>query len=155
MSPRPIPTIKMPVSSFLFINRLVIIISSMPFFKTEEIWARTFSPGMYLTHQSFKSKIEKVPRGTVFKVRSREKIRQVRLNWSQQLEYKQVPKSGTELGAQKGKRFKLVSHTRCNCSMDTTGNSVKVKPSIKVIKLVESLIGWEVTVTGQGSERHL
>ena len=32
--------------------------------------------------------------------------------------------------------------------------SVKVKLGIKVIKLVESLIGWEVTV-GQGSECHL
>ena len=32
--------------------------------------------------------------------------------------------------------------------------SVKVKLGIKVMKLVESLIGWEVTV-GQGSECHL
>ena len=31
---------------------------------------------------------------------------------------------------------------------------MKVKLGIKVMKLVESLIGWEVTV-GQGSECHL
>ena len=42
----------------------------------------------------------------------------------------------------------------CNCSMETTHNSVKVKLGIKVMKLVESLIGREVTV-GQGSECHL
>ena len=35
--------------------------------------------------------------------------------------------------------------------METTHNSVKVKLGIKVMKLVESLIGREVTV-GQGSE---
>ena len=39
-------------------------------------------------------------------------------------------------------------------SMETTHNSVKVKLGIKVMKLVESLIGREVTV-GQGSECHL
>ena len=33
-------------------------------------------------------------------------------------------------------------------------NSVNVKVGIKVMKLVESLIGWEVTVV-QGSECHL
>ena len=38
--------------------------------------------------------------------------------------------------------------------METTHNSVKVKLGIKVMKLVESLIGREVTV-GQGSECHL
>ena len=38
--------------------------------------------------------------------------------------------------------------------METTHNSVKVKFGIKVMKLVESLIGREVTV-GQGSECHL
>ena len=36
----------------------------------------------------------------------------------------------------------------------TTNNSVKVKFGIKLIKLVENLIGWEVTI-GQGSECHL
>ena len=48
----------------------------------------------------------------------------------------------------------LACHTRCKCSMETTHNAVKVKVGIKVMKLVESLIGWEVTV-GQGSECHL
>ena len=38
--------------------------------------------------------------------------------------------------------------------METTRYSVKVKVGINVMKLVESLIGWEVTV-GQGSECHL
>ena len=37
--------------------------------------------------------------------------------------------------------------------METTHNSVKVQLGIKVMKLVGSLIGWEVTV-GQGSECH-
>ena len=64
------------------------------------------------------------------------------------------PKMGTEPGVRKGKRSLLASHTRCKCSMETTHNSVKVKPGIKVMKLVESLIGREVTV-GQGSECHL
>ena len=58
------------------------------------------------------------------------------------------PKIGTEPGVRKGKRSLLASHTRCKCSMETTHNSVKV------MKLVESLIGREVTV-GQGSECHL
>ena len=85
-------------------------------------------------------------------MKSRVKTLQVRLIWSQQLEHKQVPKKGTEPGVRKGKRSLLASHTRCKCSMETTHNSVKV--GIKIMKLVESLIGWEVTV-GQGSECHL
>ena len=64
------------------------------------------------------------------------------------------PKGGTEPGVRRGKRSLLASHTRCKCSMETTHNSVKVKLGIKVMKLVESLIGREVTV-GQGSECHL
>ena len=40
-------------------------------------------------------------------------------------------------------------------SMETTRISLKVKFGIKVMKWVESLNGWEVTVTGQGSEYHL
>ena len=66
-----------------------------------------------------------------------------------------MPKRGTEPGVRKGKRSLLACHTRCKCSMETTRNSVKVKLGIKVMKSVESLIGWEVTVTGQGSECHL
>ena len=90
----------------------------------------------------------------VFEVKSRVKTWQVRGIWSQQLEHWQVPKWGTEPGVQKGKRSLLASHTRCKCSMETTHNSVKVKLGLKVMKLVESLIGREVTV-GQGSECHL
>ena len=71
-------------------------------------------------------------------------------NWST----KQVPKRGKEPYDRKGKRSLLASHTRCKCSMETTHNSVKVKLGIKSMVLVESLIGWEVTV-GQGSECHL
>ena len=79
-------------------------------------------------------------------VKSRVKTWQVRVIWSQQLEQEQVPKWGTEPGVRKGKRSLLASHTRCKYSMETTHNSVKVKLSIKIMKLVESLIGREVTV---------
>ena len=61
---------------------------------------------------------------------------------------------GAERGVRKGNRSLLACHTRCKCSIETTHNSVKVKVGIKVMKLVESLNGWEVTV-GQGSECHL
>ena len=60
---------------------------------------------------------------------------------------------GTEPGVRKGQRSLLAFHTRCKCSMQTIYNSVQVKIGIKVMKLVESLIGLEVTV-GQGSECH-
>ena len=102
----------------------------------------------------FKSEAKSRKYQGVFEVKSRVKTWQVRGIWSQQLEHKQVPKWGTEPGVRKGKRSLLASHTRCKCSMETTHNSVKVKFGIKVMKLVESLIGWEVTV-GQGSECHL
>ena len=84
-------------------------------------------------------------------MQSREKTRQVRKNCSQQLEHKQVPKRGTEPGVLKGKRSLMACHNRCKCSMETTRKSVKVKLGIQVMKLVKSVIGWEVTVTGQGS----
>ena len=87
-------------------------------------------------------------------MKNRVKTWQVRGIRSQQLEHLQVPKWGTEPGVRKGKRSLLASHTRCKCSMETTHNSVKVKFGIKVMKLVESLIGRDVTV-GQGSECHL
>ena len=82
-------------------------------------------------------------------MKSRVKTWQVRGIWSQQMEDKQVPKRGSEPRVRKGKRFLLASHTRCKCSMETTHNSVKAKLGIKVMKLVESLIGWEVTVGQQ------
>ena len=87
-------------------------------------------------------------------MKSRVKTWQVRGIWSQQLEHKQVLKRATEPGVRKGKRSLLASHALCKCSMETTHNSVKVKLGMKVMQLVESLIGWEVTV-GQGSECHL
>ena len=47
----------------------------------------------------------------IIKVKIREKPRQFREHWSQQLEHKQVPK-GTELGVRKGKSSLLACHTR-------------------------------------------
>ena len=64
------------------------------------------------------------------------------------------PKKGREPGVRKGKHSLLASHTRCKYPMETNHNSVKVKLGIKVKKLVERLIGWEVTVR-QGSRCHL
>ena len=94
-----------------------------------------------------KDKIEKVPRG-IQGVKSRKGTRQVRENWSQQLKHKQVQKRGREPGVRKGKRSLLACHTRCKSSMETARNSVKF--GIKFMKLVESLIGLEAIVTGQG-----
>ena len=42
-----------------------------------------------------------------------------------------------------------------NDPLENTRNSVKVYLGIMVMTLVESLICWEVIVTGQGSECHL
>ena len=71
----------------------------------------------------------------VFKVKRRENTLQVRLNWSQQLEHKQVLKKVTEPGVRKGKSSLLASHTRCKCSMETSRNSVKVKPGIRIMEI--------------------
>ena len=101
---------------------------------------------------ALKAKSRKYQR--VFEVKSRVKTWQVRGIWYQQLEHKQVPNLGTEPGVRKGKRSLLASYTRCKCSMEITHYSVKVKLGIKVMQLVGSLIGREVTV-GQGSECHL
>ena len=87
-------------------------------------------------------------------MKSREKNRQFREILSQQLEHtsKRVPERGTDSGVWKGDRSLLTCHTPCKCSIETTRTSVKVKLGIKVMKLVKSLIGWEVTVTSEGSE---
>ena len=53
----------------------------------------------------------------IFKVKSREKTRQARGNWSQ-LKHKRVAK-GTEPGLRKGKRSLLTCKTRCKWSMET------------------------------------
>ena len=92
------------------------------------------------------SKIEKVPRGIRDEKSSKDMASSMNTSKSQN--------GGTEPGVRKGKRSLLACHTRCKCSMETTHNSLKVKVGIKVMKLVESLIGWEVTV-GQESECHL
>ena len=63
-----------------------------------------------------------------------------------------IPPNGTEPGVRSGKQYLLARHTGCKYSMETSRNLVKVKLGIKVMELVESLIGWEVTVIGQGSE---
>ena len=49
----------------------------------------------------------------VFKTKSREKTRQDRGKYSQQLVYKQVPQMGTEQGVREGKRFLMACHTSC------------------------------------------
>ena len=45
------------------------------------------------------------------------------------------PQKGDGNRCPEGKRSLLASHTRCKCSMETTRNSVKVKPGIKVMKI--------------------
>ena len=102
------------------------------------------------------SKIEKVSRGIQGNKSRKDTASSVKLvstigAWATPLK----GGGGAAPGVRKGKHSLLASHTRCKCSMENTRNSVKVKPGIKVMKLVESLIGWEVTVTGQGSECYL
>ena len=58
-------------------------------------------------------------------------------------------------GVRKGKRSLLACHTRFNCPMENICKSLRVKLGIKDIRLVKSLIGWEVTLTGPVSECNL
>ena len=58
----------------------------------------------------------------------------------------------TKPGVLKDKRSLLACHTGCKWSMEITRNTVNVKLGIQVMQLVKRLIGWEVTVTGRGSE---
>ena len=51
---------------------------------------------------------------------SRVPTRQVREIWFQELEHKQVPKSGTVPGVRKSKRSLLARHTRRKCSMKSS-----------------------------------
>ena len=62
-------------------------------------------------------------------------------NLDSKIEHKQVPKRKTEPGVRKGKRSLLACNTNCKCSMETSHNSVRVKLGIKVMKLVDGLIG--------------
>ena len=57
-------------------------------------------------------------------------------------------------GVRTGIHFLLACHTRCKCSMETICFTGKAKLGIMVLKLVKSLIGWTVTVTGRASECH-
>ena len=68
--------------------------------------------------------------------------------------FKVKGRAKTEPVVRKCKRPLLACHTRCKCSLKLTHNSVRVKLGIKVMKLVSSLIGWEVSV-GQGSECYM
>ena len=97
------------------------------------------------------SKIKKVPRGIQGEKSSKDFASS--RNLVSTIGAQANPKKVTEPGVRKGMRSLLAYHTRRKCSMETTHNSMKVKLGMKVIKLVESLIGWEVTV-GQGSECH-
>ena len=63
------------------------------------------------------------------------------------------PKKGDENQGPEVKRSPVGMSHPLQMLHGTTHNSVKVKLGIKVMKLVESLIGWEVTL-GQGSECH-
>ena len=79
-------------------------------------------------------KIENVPRGIRGEKSRKDTASSVKLvyNWN----ISQSPKGGgTEPGVRKGKRSLLASHTHCKCSIETTLNSVKVKPGIKVMKI--------------------
>ena len=96
------------------------------------------------------SRIEKVPRG-IQDERSSKDMASSR-NLVSTIGAQASPKMEDGTKCPEGKRSLLACHTRCKCSKETTYNSVKVKLCIKVMKLVESLIGWEVTV-GQGSDR--
>ena len=79
----------------------------------------------------------------------------IECQWSQ---YKNIhvckSKRGTGPGVRRSKRSLFACHSHCKRSMETTRNSRQAR-GIKVMKLVESLIGWDVIVTGQGSEFHL
>ena len=77
----------------------------------------------------------------VFMVKCRVKTWQVSGIWSRQLEHKPVPNWGTVPVVRKNMFSLMACHNRYKCSMETTHNSVKVKLGIKVMKLVESLIG--------------
>ena len=78
------------------------------------------------------SKIEKVPRGIRGEKSSKDMASS--RNLVSTIGALASPKIGTEPGVRKGKRSLLASHTRCKCSMETTRNSVMVKPGIKVNK---------------------
>ena len=77
----------------------------------------------------------------VFKLKSRVNTWQVRGIWSQQLEYKQVLKRGTEPDVWKDnyKRSLLARHNSCKCAMpmETTHNFCEGQIRYQEMKLVE------------------
>ena len=85
-----------------------------------------------------------VPR--VFEVKSRVKTWQVRGIWSQQLEHQQIPKWGRNQVS--GRVSVPCWHATpvANGSMETTHNRWRSSSVSRSWNLVESLIGWEVTV---------
>ena len=84
------------------------------------------------------SKIEKVPRGIRGEKSSKDMASS--RNLVSTIGALASPKKwGTEPGVRKGKRSLLACHTRCNISIETTRNSVKVKVGFKVMKLVKKV----------------
>ena len=72
----------------------------------------------------------------IFKVKSRQKTRQVRINWSQQLKLKQVPKRMRQ-GVEKGQRPLLACHIHCRYSMETYITSKFV-----ICQVLEKVMSW-------------
>ena len=103
-------------------------------------------------YNSSASKIEKVPTGIQGEKSSKDMASS--RNLVSTIGAQASPKRETEPCVRKDKRSLLACNTRCKCSIESTHNSVKAKLGIKVIKLVESLIGWKVTV-GQVLECNL
>ena len=100
-----------------------------------------------------KCKIEKIQRGIQGEKSSKESA--ISENLVSTIGASKSPKKGTEPGVWKVNRSLQVCNTHCKYSIETTRNSVKAKLGFKVMKLVESIFGLEVTVTGAGSKCHL
>ena len=85
----------------------------------------------------------------IFKMKSREKTRQVMGNWSQQLEHKQVTK----------RRNQMSGKVNCSCWHGTSVANAPLVIRWRSSSLSMSWnwrkVGMEVTVTGRWSESHL
>ena len=99
-----------------------------------------------------KSKIEKVPRGIRGEKSSKDKTNS--MNLISTIESQTSPKMGGRNQVSGRVSASCWHATSVAMLHESTHNWVEVKVDIKVMKWVESLIGWEVTV-GQGSECHL
>ena len=91
------------------------------------------------------SKIEKVPRGIQGEKSSKDMASSRNLASTNGAEASPKKKGGSKPGVWKGKRSLLACQTHCECSLETTHNSVKVKLGIKVMTFREGLISREVT----------